>query len=41
MGKARDRAVMYAGTGSTHGWEQWVAKGQYLHASDPREWLEN
>ena len=39
-GAARDRVVMFAGTGSTRGWEGWLTKGRRRHSlgEDDRTW---
>jgi hypothetical protein len=38
MGEARDRVVMYTGTGSTRGWAGWVDSGRHKHSASAREW---
>ena len=37
-GAARDRVVMFAGTGSTTGWEGWLARGRRTHMREVDEW---
>lgn len=32
LGEARDRVVMYAGTGSTRGWQGWLTRGRRSHS---------
>jgi len=32
MGDARDRVVMYVGTGSTKGWQKWLTRGRRSHS---------
>ncbi|GMK55583.1 hypothetical protein CspeluHIS016_0206390 [Cutaneotrichosporon spelunceum] len=32
IGKARDRVVMYVGTGSTRGWQGWITRGRRSHS---------
>ncbi|WWC92942.1 uncharacterized protein L201_007905 [Kwoniella dendrophila CBS 6074] len=31
-GSARDRVIMFAGTGSTNGWQNWLTKGRRRHS---------
>ena len=39
-GFARDRVVMFAGTGSTHGWQGWLARGRRSHSKGEDDWRE-
>lgn len=39
-GSARDRVVMFVGTGSTRGWEGWLSKGRRIHSAGEDEWRE-
>ncbi len=32
LGEARDRVVMYVGTGSTRGWQGWLTRGRRSHS---------
>ena len=39
-GASRDRVVMFTGTGSTRGWQGWLARGRRRHSSGADEWRE-
>ncbi|WVR08179.1 hypothetical protein IAU60_005225 [Kwoniella sp. DSM 27419] len=39
-GSARDRVVMFAGTGSTRGWEGWLRSGRRKHSLGMQDFIE-
>ncbi|WRT69556.1 uncharacterized protein IL334_006543 [Kwoniella shivajii] len=40
IGPARDRVIMFAGTGTTNNWDQWLKKGRRKHSIGQDEFLE-
>ncbi|OCF35143.1 hypothetical protein I316_03185 [Kwoniella heveanensis BCC8398] len=40
-GSSRDRVVMFAGTGSTRGWEKWLGKGRRRHSLGMDDFFDN